>query len=78
MSFDAMTTSPVGSINCALKNGMGIKSESHTSKLIVDFINYMTSYIHSIQLVHSIPNIVSNTLMKLTKGSKLRMTNFEL
>jgi hypothetical protein len=30
MSFDAMTTSPVESMNCALKNGMGIDSNSHT------------------------------------------------
>jgi hypothetical protein len=30
MSFDAMTTSPVESMNSALKNGMGINSNSHT------------------------------------------------
>jgi hypothetical protein len=30
MSFDAMATSPVESISSALKNGMGIYSNSHT------------------------------------------------
>jgi hypothetical protein len=30
MSFDAMTTSPVESMNSALKNGMRIKLNSHT------------------------------------------------
>ena len=39
---------------------------------------YETSYIQCIQLINSITNIVSNTLMKLAKGSKLRITNFEL
>ncbi len=39
---------------------------------------YETSYIQCIQLINSITNIVSNTLMKLAKGSKLRVTTFEL
>jgi hypothetical protein len=30
MSFDAMTTSPVESMNSALKSGMGINSNSRT------------------------------------------------
>jgi hypothetical protein len=30
MSFEAMTTSPVESMSSALKNGMGINSNSHT------------------------------------------------
>jgi hypothetical protein len=30
MSFDAMTTSPIKSMNSALKNGMGINSNSRT------------------------------------------------
>ena len=47
-------------------------------KLIVEFNYYVTSYIQLIQLINSITNIVSNTLMKLAKGSKLRTTNFEL
>jgi hypothetical protein len=47
-------------------------------KLIVEFIYYVTSDIQRIQQINSIPIIVSNTLMKLAKGSKLRITNFEL
>jgi hypothetical protein len=47
-------------------------------KLIIEFNYYVTSYIQWIQLIHSIPNIVSNTLMKLAKRRKLRTTNFEL
>jgi hypothetical protein len=30
MSFDAMTTSPVESINSSIKNGMGVNSNSNT------------------------------------------------
>jgi hypothetical protein len=30
MSFDAMTTSPVESINSSIKNGMGVTSNSNT------------------------------------------------
>jgi hypothetical protein len=46
--------------------------------LIVEFKYYVTSYIQWIQLINSITNIVSNTLMKLAKGSKLHITTFEL
>jgi hypothetical protein len=38
----------------------------------------MTSYIQWIQLITSVINILSNTLMKLAKGSKLCITTFEL
>ncbi len=47
-------------------------------KLIIEFIYYKTSDIQWIQLIHSIPNFVSNTLMKLVNGSKLCIANFEL
>ncbi len=47
-------------------------------KLIIEFNYYVTSYIQWIQWINSITIIVSNTLMKLAKGSKLHITNFEL
>ena len=47
-------------------------------KLIIEFNYYLTSYIQWIQLITSVINILSNTLMKLAKGSKLRITKFEL
>jgi hypothetical protein len=46
--------------------------------LIDEFHYYVTSYIQWIQLINSITNIVSNTLMKLAKGSKLCITTFDL
>jgi hypothetical protein len=46
--------------------------------LIVEFNYYVASYIQWIKLINSITNIVSITLMKLAKGSKLRITTFEL
>jgi hypothetical protein len=45
---------------------------------IVELNYYTTSYIQWIQLITSMINIFSNTLMKLAKGSKLRITKFEL
>ncbi len=45
---------------------------------IVDLNYYMTSYIQWIQLIISVINILSNTLIKLAKGSKLCITKFEL
>jgi hypothetical protein len=38
----------------------------------------MTLYVQWIQLINCIINILSNTLIKLAKGSKLRITKFEL
>jgi hypothetical protein len=46
--------------------------------LTYEFMYYVTSYIQWIQLINSTTNIVSNTLMKLAKGSKLHTTTFEL
>ena len=46
--------------------------------LISEFMYYVTSYTQLIQLINSITNIVSNTLMKLAKGSKLCIIKFEL
>jgi hypothetical protein len=47
-------------------------------KFIIELSYYMTSYIEWIQLITSVINILSITLMKLAKGSKLRITKFEL
>jgi hypothetical protein len=47
-------------------------------KLIDELIYYVTSYIQWIQLINCVINILSNTLMKLAKGSKLHITKFEL
>jgi hypothetical protein len=46
--------------------------------LIIEFNYHVTSCIQWIQLINSITNIVSSTLMKLAKGSKLHVTTFEL
>ena len=38
MSFDAMTTSPVESMNSSIKNGMGVNSNSQTSYVLSKFL----------------------------------------
>jgi len=38
MSFDAMTTSPVESMNSSIKNGMGVNSNSQTRYVLLTFL----------------------------------------
>ncbi len=38
MSFDAMTTSPVESMNSSIKNGMGVNSNSQTRYVLSKFL----------------------------------------
>jgi hypothetical protein len=45
MSFDAMTMSPVESINSSIKNGMGVTLNSIQGELEDHFVLYMNSYI---------------------------------
>ncbi len=45
MSFDAMTRSPVESMNSSIKNGMGVNSNSIQGELEYQFCICMNSYI---------------------------------
>ncbi len=62
MSFDAMTTSPVESMNSSIKNGMGVTSNSNTRwtgrwlRIKHEFINYMNSCTTVSKLIDFLPS----------------------
>ncbi len=77
MSFDAMTTSPVESMNSSLKRETGINKNSNTRYanvwIMFEFMNMFLMCKHKkVTHYHN-----SNTLMKLAKGNKHQILAFE-